>query len=188
MPIPLGIFAVAGAGGGAAAPAYELISTTVLTSTSANITFSSIPSTYKHLQLRNVVRSTGNNEDNYRMTFNGVGGTAYADHFLSGDGASVVSSGATNMAFVRILFASAYSGSPSAQFASSVIDIVDYASTTKNKTVKGLSGEIYSGQRTRATLFSGLWNNTSAISSITLVPGADSFQIGSRFSLYGIKG
>lgn len=68
----------------------------------------------------------------------------------------------------------------------SIVDILDFSSTTKNKTVRTLTGSAYSATQ-QIKLMSGSWSNTAAITSITLfeIPGA--YQAGSRFSLYGLK-
>jgi hypothetical protein len=68
-----------------------------------------------------------------------------------------------------------------------VIDILDAFETTKNKTIRSFGGQVGSGANL-ILLHSGFWNNTAAISSITLgVNGAPQFATGCRFSLYGIK-
>jgi len=67
-----------------------------------------------------------------------------------------------------------------------VLDILDAYSTTKNKTIRSLSG--MTGGANNLQLYSGLWNNTAAISSLNIFPGATNFVAGSRFSLYGIRG
>jgi hypothetical protein len=76
-------------------------------------------------------------------------------------------------------------------FGVSIIDIHDYASTTRNKTFRFLTGNDRNGAGILA-LFSGLWMSTSAITSLTFVPnnigGAQTFISGTTFSLYGIKG
>jgi hypothetical protein len=58
---PLGILSAAGAGGGVAGD-YELISSEILGTTAASVTFSSLgdySSTYKHLQIRAVCLAFG---------------------------------------------------------------------------------------------------------------------------------
>jgi hypothetical protein len=170
----------------AAAGAYELISTTLLSSTTASVTFSSIPSTYKHLQVRIAARiatATGTNGVEFDLRLNSDSGANYASHRLYGDGTSVTSA-QNQMAVLQ--------GLPSASqtagiFGAAVIDILDYASTTKNKTLKTLNG--YNGASNRISMHSGLWVSTAAVNSILVYDiNAFSFASGSRFSLYGIKG
>lgn len=175
--------------GSAVAPAgaYELISTQVLSSTGSSITFSSIPQTYRHLQLRWLAKSSANNEDGLRLTFNNSSAAAYVDHFLRGDGATVNSSAsATSQSFIRVLFSAAYFDAPS--FGPAVMDILDYANTTKNTTTRSFQGYSWPGQRTQIILSSGAWLNTAAVTSLTLSPVVNEIALGSRFSLYGIKG
>jgi hypothetical protein len=73
-------------------------------------------------------------------------------------------------------------------FAANIFDILDAGSSTKFKTVRSLSGISQSGLANVITLRSALWRSTSAITSLTMTPSTSSFAIGSRFSLYGIKG
>ena len=70
-----------------------------------------------------------------------------------------------------------------------LIDIQDYASTTKYKTVRSFSGMDGNAADTQyvVTLRSNLWLSTSAITSITLIP-ATAFTTSTTFALYGIKG
>ena len=73
-------------------------------------------------------------------------------------------------------------------FGSGVIDILDYANTNKYKTVRTLSGDDKNGSG-YVVFGSGLWQNTNAVSTITLTNhGATNFQQYSSFALYGIKG
>jgi hypothetical protein len=68
-------------------------------------------------------------------------------------------------------------------FGACVIDILDPFETTKNKTIRGLTGA-----NTVVSLSSTFWNFTTAVSSIELSAfSATNFLVGSRFSLYGIK-
>jgi hypothetical protein len=182
MPIPLGILAVAGAGGGAGVPAYELIETVVMPSNASSVTISSIPSTYKHLQVRTMAWNASSN-GLMRMWMNGDTGTNYSAHRLQGNGSSVNAQDYLGNPFTYVGY---YGGSTQAVATPSIIDILDYTNTSKNKTVRALSG-IYNSNE--VALFSGLWVNTSAITSLTFKDNANyQFNAGSRFSLYGIKG
>ena len=190
MPIPLGIFAVAGAGGGAAGATYEQIATNILASATSSVTFSSIPSTYKHLQIRMTIRGTTAFNGGMGITINGDTGTNYSRHNLFGDGGSVYSQNATSQSRINTDTNNAFfpGGSAGAsQFGASIVDILDYL-TSKNKTVRQLAGA-YASNGYQVGLISGAYYSTSAVSSVTLTQLAmTNFAIGSRFSLYGIKG
>jgi hypothetical protein len=190
MPIPLGILAVAGAGGGAGVPAYELIATTSGTGSSGTITFSSIPSTYKHLELRWTGRSTGSGTIDLRTTFNGAT-NVYARHELLGNGSSVVSQSSTaNTTWIDIASSIPGSNHIANVYAVGVMSLLDYAVTTKQKTLRHLLGRasIISDFSNMINLNSGLYNSTSAVSSITMLLGVGNWTTQSRFSLYGIVG
>ena len=180
MLIPIGFF-----GAGGAAGAYELISSQILTSASTSIVFSSIPSTYKHLQLRMTLRGTdtGGYQEPLEIRFNSDTGSNYNSHFLRGNG-TAVSSG-TSGTTTRIYADPAVIGDASTAgiWAANVVDIVDYA----NRILSGMMGSRTNDYDIR--LHSGVWLNTTAVSTITL-PHAygTGYKAGSRFSLYGIKG
>lgn len=183
-----GILSASGAG---AAGAYEHIASTILSASQTTVTFSSIASTYKHLQLRAVARSTraANNRTLVRMRLNGDTGSNYAYHSLTGNGTSVSTDAASSAAFMQMIYFIPDNDSGLANnFGAAVFDILDYASSSKNTTVRALGGN-NSRFNSDISLDSGLWNNTAAVTSISLYPanGFD-FAIGSRFSLYGIKG
>jgi hypothetical protein len=71
-------------------------------------------------------------------------------------------------------------------FGAGVIDILDYSSTTKNKTVRAIYG--VSDATPGVNLTSGLYAQTTAISSLTVTTATGNFAVGSRASLYGIRG
>jgi hypothetical protein len=168
---------------------YESIATVTGTGSSAVITFSSIPSTYKHLQIRGIW-NTASTGQNALVTFNGDTASNYSRHYLFGDGSGATATGAANT--TSILMYDSFSGSISTTIpAAFVLDIHDYSSTTKNKTMRNLYGmdannATYPNQGV-ICLGSGLWRNTAAISSVTITGGAN-FTTSSVFSLYGIKG
>jgi len=183
MPFGLGFFATAGAGG---AGSFDLLETQVLGSAVSSVTFSSLStyaSSYQHLQIRFTARSTsGAGSTLYtNFTLNSDTGANYAWHSLRGNGSNVGSFAGTSQNYGRSGLATGSTAASNA-FAASVLDILDPFETTKNKTTRFLAGagEIYLG--------SSFWNNTAAISSITVSEGYSSnFVTGSRFSLYGSK-
>ena len=155
---------------------------------SSSITFSSIPQTYTHLQLRYISRDarTAYNDSPIDLTFNGSSATAYAKHFLQGDGSSAIAGSETSQTYLRL--EGAGNNTLSSAFGAGVTDILDYTSTTKNKTVRQLFGVDKNGNGI-VRLVSGLWYATpAAITSITLTPYSSPFAQYSHFALYGIKG
>jgi hypothetical protein len=187
MLIPFGILSAAA--GVEVAGSYELIATEILTTTESSITFSNLgdySSTYKHLQIRWVTRSTatGANIAVYSR-LNGDTGSNYSLHTLFGDGSGVASGNATNTTLV-ITGIQPTSTATANSFSAGVIDLLDPYSTTKNKTFRTLSGIAASDNR--IDLHSGNWRNTASVTSWTVLPQSGNFAIGTRFSLYGIKG
>lgn len=189
MPIPLGIFAVAGAGGGGFG--YEQIATQLVSSSSATVTFSGISSIYKHLQIRFTCKtSSASLPIDLNMWFNGDTGANYTYHQLFGEGSNMFSSSVHPANAIALQNASI--SSQDNRFGAGIIDIPDYVNTNKFKTIKSLHGVV--GQNTASnaqiTLGSGFWRNTAAITSISFnsTGGASrTIESGSRFSIYGIR-
>lgn len=185
----LGTFSQGASGGGGA---FESIASANGTGSSATITFSSIPSTYQHLHLRMIARDTLNGGTNpliFFLRLNNDTAVNYVHHSLDGDGASVIA-GYDNTAN-RIPFGYfAASGYASGMMGTAILDIHDYASTSKNKTVRSFSGvDRNNTTGGTVTLRSGLWLSTSAINRIDITNNAGSpFTTDSTFALYGIKG
>jgi hypothetical protein len=164
--------------------AYDSIATTTVGSGgSASVTFSSIPATYTHLQVRAIgIGST--NGVTFRIRMNSDTGSNYATHYLLGDGATA-SAGAitstTSLIWGTTPESTTYPGA-------AVCDILDYANANKYKTTRSLAGGDMNGSGGYAALYSGLWMNTAAVTSLTLFPGAGNFAQYSSFALYGIRG
>ena len=169
---------------------YESIQTVTLTGNQSSISFSSIPSTYKHLQVRGILRGDrANTGEIVGVQFNGdTSSSNYVSHRLIGDGSTTGGSSQT---------AGTYSSSwvthiPGASSTSSifngiVMDILDYATSNKNRVGRSFGGDV--GGDKLVYFGSQLWLNTSAITSITFVPvfGTNFVQY-SQLALYGIKG
>ena len=163
----------------------------------STVTFSSIPQTYTHLQIRAITRSTssvGGSGVSYGgsgfMTFNGDSGSNYNEHYLYGDGSSAGSGAIGTLSYMLISdLGGPYSGQTANTYSGSIIDILDYTSTTKNKTIRVLNGQDRNGAG-RALFQSGVWFNSTiqAITSISIVESdSANFAQYSQFALYGIK-
>jgi hypothetical protein len=171
-------------------PAYELIESTILDTATSSVLFDSLDtyaSTYKHLQIRALGRSTRSSTgDSLAMRFNGITTTSYTRHVLFNAGSATPSStGAVSQTSLTAGRISAANTTANV-FGATVLDILDYSSTTKNTTIRALSGFI--ANETALYFESGMLVNTSAITSIELFAGTGNLVAGSRFSLYGIKG
>jgi hypothetical protein len=155
---------------------------------SSTITFSSIPSTYTHLQIRAIARTARNEPEDYiYLRFNSDTGSNYAWHNIEASGSSVVANPVPSVAQIFTIFTTTAQSSANI-FGAGVIDILDYTNTSKYKTVRTLTGDDKNGSGFMV-FGSGLWQNTNAVSTITLTNhGATNFQQYSQFALYGIKG
>ena len=169
----------------------EPIATTLLGSAAATVTFTGIPNTYKHLQIRGIGRTDRANSgggDYAIIRFNSDSGSNYAYHELYGNGASAGAQAGASQTygfFERMADAGATSG----MFGVAVIDILDYANVYKYKTVRNLGGYDNNSTGGSVMIGSSLWMNTAAITSITLAPGiGTNFATNTRFSLFGVKG
>lgn len=167
---------------------FEPIATTLAGSGGvSSITFSSIPQTYTHLQLRGIVRSTSAGTgwgDNVDLRFNGDTGTNYNRMLLQGDGALLA--GSTSSSTLVRITVSPRASTTANVFTSFVVDIIDYKNTNKFKQIVSLSGGDGNGSGT-VFFIQGYWKDLNAISSISLLPEANNFAQYSRFSLYGVK-
>lgn len=180
--------------GGGAANSYESIQTYTLGSSQSTVTFSTIPSTYKHLQLRLLIRGDyvgANFNDNILLRFNSDSGSNYTRHLLyAQDNSGALAFGAANTTSAFAGAAPNASTGISNVFAGGVTDILDYADTNKFKTVRTLQGyDTNGGGKQRLSFESSAWRSTSAITSITITSdNADNWVQYSSFALYGIKG
>ena len=105
---------------------------------SAGVTFSSIPSTYKHLQVRSISRTTRNDAsvDGIYMRFNGDTSGNYSTHWMSGNGSSPSSAGYANYSIMLGTFFGADAQTTANIFTASIYDILDYTDTNKYKSTK----------------------------------------------------
>ena len=164
---------------------YTLISSNVLLSSAASVTFSAIPSTYTDLVIRASARNTSST------------GFSALQVRLSGDTAgnysntSIVNTNGTPSSTVNSAQTAFFpgfvnnSGTTANTFNSSEVYIPNYAGSTV-KPISGFTVAEDNSTSTNQRAVASLWNNTSAVTSITILT-ALSFEVGSSFYLYGIK-
>lgn len=174
--------------GTTATSSFDSLSAVLLSSTTAGITFSSIPQTYTHLQVRAFARSAqaGTLED-FLVRFNGDTGGNYVGHALTGNGSSAGGT-ITGTTSTTTLYQALVAGNNLSAniFGAVVMDILDYTNTNKYKTVRTFGGVDDNSTNGFLSLRSGLWMSSSAVTSIT-ISGNSSWLAYSQFSLYGIK-
>lgn len=172
-----------------AAGDFESIATvTVGSGGSSSISFSSIGAGYAHLQLRMLVRTnrTSASSDRTVVRLNGSNATTYY-HTLGGNGSSAFAEYDNTANQGPVVWGASTDTNSTSVFGAIVCDILDYANTNKYKTLRALGGFDNNGSG-RLDFSSSLYQSTSAVTSITIVPGAGtSFNQHSHFALYGIK-
>lgn len=182
------LVALLDAGVAASTNSYESISTvTVGSGGQSTISFTSIPATYKHLQIRGIAR--GNDGAFYGrplLQFNSDTGSNYSWHYVETFNSSVSSAAGTSQTFISEYYAASGAGATASVFGVMILDILDYADTNKYKTTRSLAGLDSNTVGGALQLASGSWRNTAAISTITF--SGTTFQQYSSFALYGIKG
>ena len=142
--------------------------------------FTSIPSTYKHLQVRAMAKMASNGD--VACYVNSDTGSNYNRHYILGDGSSAAAGYQTSFGLEP-----AYVGVSATAFGVFVQDFLDYQNTNKFKTTRSLGGVDTNGGGL-VILYSGLWRSTSAITSIKYEAPSTTFSQYSQFALYGIKG
>ena len=163
--------------------AYDPAATFLITRTSptsgSSVTFSSIPTGYASIQ----VRFSGlNNGGSLYIQLNGDTGTNYSRHAMYGDGSGVFAYSGADQNKVWLYLVGASTTYPT----TGIIDIHDYTSTTKNKTIRSIAGKD-ANVNGAIELASGAWLSTSAVTSLTLTFDANTITSGSTFALYGMK-
>lgn len=163
-----------------------------LSSDSASAIFDNIPSTYKHLHIRCLYKTSraSSSVGAAYLTIRANGDTAgnYSFHRLYGEGTNAFSDGATANATYFNGGNMIGNTSTTSVFHAAVIDILDYSSTNKYKTMRSLNGADNNGSGNIA-LFSSSWRNSNAITSLTFGADAGTYNLlsGSTFALYGIN-
>ena len=165
----------------------EAIATTYLEADAASVTFSGIPATYEHLQLRISVRSVygGTGGDYFYVRLNGETSGSNQDQKLI----------IANTSSISVLSASGHiqvrriptAGLPAPRYASVLVECLDYANTNKKPVVSLMSGTSGTDMN-RLSFGSGMiTNSNAAVDSISFIAANGSMTRGSSFTLYGLN-
>lgn len=160
-----------------------------LTSTSASLTFSSIPSTYDDLMIIGSAKSdqTSNGSvagNSLYIRFNGVSTSTYGYGYWGTSGAGHESNLQTSSSSIRVT-GCATSQSSNTGWGHFYILIPGYKQTTSQKNLLYQAGFASASQG--AFIAAANWNSTSAISSILLGAVYGSYVSGTSMTLYGIS-
>ena len=158
-----------------ATPTYTLIDSQLLSSTSTNITFTSIPQSYADLVL--VCESSASTGSVYHyIRFNNDTGSNYKRVYMQ------ARSGAQDGGVFTQTYIEGNNGAAGTSDRNyTICDIMDYSRTDKQKTVLISNSD---DQAARIVEAAATWANNSAITEIDIFQGT--YAVGSRFSLYGI--
>lgn len=164
---------------------YTPITSNTLTSATAIVTFSSIPSTYTDLVLVCSTKNTSASNQRLQLNFNGDSGTNYSCTRIYGNGSTATSDRFSSDTTADIGF---FGGTNTTGYLQSITNIQNYSNTTTFKSIlnrwnsqAGASGAQYTVEVV------GLWRNTSAINTLGLTFNGSNIAAGSTFTLYGIK-
>lgn len=161
----------------------SIATTTVGAGGQATITFSDIPQTYKHLQIRGIARTTTTTQD--YLLYKPNNASLSARHYLNGDGSTASSGGTTSTPDFGPI---PKSNDTASVFSVFVMDLLDYTNTSKFKTIRHFGGYDLNGSG-QVQLASGYYASTSAVTSFVVTTFySTNFAQYSHFALYGIRG
>jgi hypothetical protein len=161
---------------------YEPIATTTLSSAASTITFSSIGSGYTDLRVIFSALGTTGAGQYANMRFNSDTGSNYSHTRLKQSNTSILSQRTSNTTSIWLMDgAELHSTIPTF----CTIDVFSYAGST-NKTALVTESSDRNSTSSSQGRYVGLWRNTAAITSITLLTTSGNFAIGTTATLYGI--
>lgn len=164
---------------------YTLISSNVLSSSAASVTFSAIPSTYTDLVVRYSARGTSGGWNYINLTMNANTSSVYSRTDLMGDGSSASSSRSSSQTSMQ-LDTNTIPSQDTNIFNNAEYYIPNYLSTSAKPLAAYAVGDRNTSEA-YITATAGLANITSAITSIKLENLTSNFVSTSSFYLYGIS-
>jgi hypothetical protein len=172
-------------------PFQSIATVSVGSGGTSTVSFTSIPSTFVHLQIRFIVRentgSVSNTSDNFRIRYNGDTGSNYSlQRIFQNENNNNAGDFYANQTDV-VASGLAGASTTASVFSGGIIDIYNYANTNMYKSMKSKMGSV---NATNGGIFytGGVWRNTNAITSIELRPDTGDLAQYSHVALYGIRG
>jgi len=173
---------------------FESIATYTAATAQSSIVFSSIPSTYQHLQIRAITR--GSNAGISALGYiivndNNTAGDYIFYHLLTGDQSTVVNqyNDFTSQAGLGFALHTISNTGTANYFSPTVIDFIDYKNTNKFKNMRNITGFVGgSGNECQSRMTSGTFKSTNAITKFEFILSGCNFMAGSEIALYGIRG
>lgn len=159
---------------------FEAIQSQTLTSAISTVSFTGIPQTYTHLQLR--MTTTTTTSGRIQMTWNSNATANQATEWMYGNATTSNGDYATGLTYLAVGYTD---GSSYPNY--TVCDIPSYTNTTLNHSFKSFNGYSNNTSSSWVAQFVGSTQSSSAINRIDLVANSGNFNIGSTFTLYGIK-
>lgn len=165
---------------------YESIATVTVGVGGINtVSFTSIPQTFQHLQLR-FFGKIGQTTGALTWWFNGDStGTSYSVHLMRGDGSTTAAYSYVSQPYLTDTISPTTIWN-NGNYTVGIIDMLDYTNTNKYKTTRQIAGIDNNGTGC-VEIHSGLWMNTAAINNITLYSGYGNLAQYSHFALYGVR-
>ena len=173
----------------------EAIDTIYLEADVSSVEFTSIPSTYEHLELNASTESDGllYYESLYVQLGTGGGaadtGTNYSNTQIWSYYNSIGGGNSTgNNGYYGIFATEVKSGTQ--RYGTGRCIIMDYANANKNcSSFADMGGAYYNTSSNYTEIIGSVWDNTGAVDRIKILPytGSQNLVRGSTFSLYGIK-
>jgi len=162
-----------------------LISTQTLTGTATTVTFSDIPGTYTDLVLTVSGRTDAAAIFDIWFSFNLDSGANYSQMSLIGNSASASSASLTGQSTISAYYSLPGTTATANTFGSVIVTIPNYTAA-RAKTVSIESVSENNGTTAYQSLVAGLWNNTAAVTSISVQAYTGNFIAGTTMSLYGL--
>lgn len=167
-------------------PTYESIASTSVGTATGTISFSSIPTTYRHLELRIFGKRSTAAQGDVAMRFNGDAGSNYSYLYTQTTNTTrstaLLGSTALRFGYVPEIATST--------FGFLVAQIPNYRSSYSNRSVHASGGYYNTSMTTDIGIVShhhGQWNQQSPITSIDVILASGLFAVGTIVSLYGLR-
>lgn len=153
---------------------YTPLATVTLSASASDVTFGNISGSYRDLII--VARIDGSVNTELFIEFNGST-TGYTSRRMQTTGVSVGFNTHTGPAMRLVGNGDIMTDDTF----SAIIELHDYSTTDKHKPVLSRTNS-----SNGLDICAGRWTNTSAITSVRLIPNSGTFEAPSIFSLYGI--